>query len=90
MLLFEADMLHVMVKSGNAYSPKCGKCHKLGPAAKTDDAAEQEARAAGWVMLKNPKYRNFIPPSNGENARLPDDFVLVLCETCKLEVGFEA
>jgi hypothetical protein len=90
MLLSEPDMLHVMVKSGNAYSPKCGKCHKLGPKAKNDAAAEQEARAAGWVMMKNPKYRNFVPPPNGEDARLPDDFALVLCETCKLEFGFEA
>ena len=83
------DMLHVMVKSGDVYSPQCGKCQKLGPADKTDAAAEQEARAAGWVMMKNPKYRNSIPRANAEHAKLPDDFALVLCETCKLEFGFE-
>jgi len=82
-------MLHVMVKSGDGYSPKCCKCNKLGPKAKTDAAAEQKARAAGWVMMKNPKYRNFIPPPHGEDAKLPDDFALVLCETCKLEFGFK-
>jgi hypothetical protein len=89
MLPFVTNMLHVMVKSGEVYSPKCGKCLRLGPEARTDAAAEEEARAAGWVMVKNPKYRNSIPRGNGEDAKLPDDFALVLCETCKLEFGFE-
>jgi hypothetical protein len=85
----DAHMLHAMVKSGDTYSPKCGKCHRLGPKAKTDFAAEQQARAAGWVMMKNPKYRNAIPPASNEDANLLEDFVLVLCETCKREFGFE-
>ena len=89
MLPLQPDMLHVMVKSGDAYRPKCGKCHRLGPKAKTDAAAEEEARASGWVMMKNPKYRDFIPPPSGGDPKLPEDFVLVLCETCKLEFGFK-